>query len=32
MVAACAMTLPRLVPASWTGGDSGASVAISSIR
>ena len=33
MIAACAMSLPRLVPASsWTSGASGANVAISSIR
>ncbi len=32
MVAACAMSLPRHVPASWTSGASGTNVAISSIR
>lgn len=32
MVAACAMTLPRHVPASWNSGSAGANVAISSIR
>jgi hypothetical protein len=32
MVAACAMSLPRHVPASWNGGGSGANVAISTAR
>ncbi|MEP7069304.1 MAG: hypothetical protein ABI789_08690 [Usitatibacter sp.] len=32
MVAACAMTLPRHVPASWNGGAGGANVAVSSLR
>jgi hypothetical protein len=32
MVAACAMSLPRHVPASWNGGPGTSHVAISSLR
>jgi len=32
MVAACAMSLPRHVPASWNVGIGSANVAVSSIR
>jgi hypothetical protein len=32
MVAACAMTLPRHVPASWNAGNANTNVAISSLR
>ena len=32
MVAACAMSLPRHVPASWGSSASGSNLAISSIR
>jgi len=32
VVAACAMSLPRHVPASWQSGSGNASVAISSVR
>jgi hypothetical protein len=32
MVAACAMTLPRHVPAGWQNGSGNANVAISSVR
>jgi hypothetical protein len=32
MVAACAMTLPRHVPASWNNASAGTNVAITSFR